>query len=375
MSKAKLTTKIINGAISALNKSVPEGAVTYDLVKGISKKGNFSIYSYKDATGRIIGRESQYLKNGEKLTEFRHYEYLSNARYTHTRSYLNDDLPDISQSLMVFDPAKASKHAWKFDINECGVFDVHKISYLSPGKKPQGLKFDTFYDGDIPFCIRSFNTGNRTLAKRNREYLPLVTTEILPNVEQKVKHISALQEKKLHLEGVLPPIKRVPHGSLQGSDDLETLGRCQFKIGQINYSDELTHNRNLLSTLSHEYKHASDASKCYRLQSNIDDFGAMPEAQKTEMIEADKRFEELFNFAEKSMQKGAIQNNSKGGQRFAKIEESFENDAIPYWDRLVERRARQASAEQLQRYDSCWNSLGKLFQAEFIPKLLNNLFY
>ena len=43
---------------------------------------------------------------------------------------------------------------------------------------------------------------------------------------------------------------------------------------------------------------------------------------------------------------------------------------IPYLDRLHEIRARRASAEQLQRYDSCWNSVGKLFDAKFIrPKV------
>lgn len=192
MSKAKLTLKLVGKAISSLSKDAPEGAVTYDLVKGFSKKGNFSIYSYRDAAGKLLSRESHYLKGAEDLTEFRTYQYLENSRYTTLDSVLNGKKLDSDRSLLVFDSTKTSKDAWKFDIIQRSEFDdIHIINYLSPGKKAKNLSFDTFYDGDIPLGIRVHNT-NRVLAKRNREYLPLVTSEFTPNVQQKVNHISAL---------------------------------------------------------------------------------------------------------------------------------------------------------------------------------------
>ena len=90
MSKAKLTTKLLGKAISTLGKAAPEGPVTYDLVKGFSKKGNFSIYSFRDAAGRLLGRESNYLNGIDDLVEYRNYQYLRNSRYTETVSVLNN---------------------------------------------------------------------------------------------------------------------------------------------------------------------------------------------------------------------------------------------------------------------------------------------
>lgn len=149
------------------------------------------------------------------------------------------------------------------------------------------------------------------------------------------------------------------------------MGRCQVQTGHIEYSDELTASSDLLRTLAHEYKHASDGFKVYRLENNVEEFLALTKEQKLQKIKENKLFADAFEFAEKSIGKGVIKKDSKAGEIAKKLEESFENEAgIAYLDRLHEVRARQASAEQLQRYYSCWNSLKKLFQAQFIPKEL-----
>lgn len=374
MSKAKLTTKLLGKAISTLGKAAPEGTVTYDLVKGFSKKGNFSIYSFRDAAGRLLGRESNYLNGIDDLVEYRNYQYLRNSRYTETVSVLNSTTPKTNRSLIIFDSTKSNKDAWKFDIKPFDEYsDSHIISYLSPGKKAKNVSFSTYYTGHAPFDLATSNT-KRVLTERNREYLPLVTSEYMPNIRDKVMHIKSLQEKKFGLKNILPPIKRVPHKSLQNGDDVITAniiarGQCEIRTGQIEFSDELAASSDLLDVLAHEYKHASDASKVFRLENNVDEFLSLTKEQKLEMIKENKVFAEAFEFAEKSIGKGVIKKDSKSGEIAKKLEQSFENEAgIAYWDRLHEVRARRASAEQLQRYNSCWNSLRKLFQAQFIPK-------
>lgn len=256
-----------------------------------------------------------------------------------------------------------------FDIYGSGFTDTHRISYLAPGKKPQYVDFGTFYAGGRPSINDIVANEGRVLAKRNREYLPLVTSEYMPNVEQKVSHISALQEKKLHLKGVIPPAKQVSQESLQSALGPGFWGgKCSNHTGQVEFYNELYTSRDLLGTLSHEYKHASDFSKINRLKSEIEGFNSVPKEQLDIMSKEIDWFADAMNFAKKSWKKGVIENNSKGGRRFTKLNEIIENQAeIPYLDRLHEIRARQASAEQLQRYDSCWSNLRKLFDAKFIP--------
>lgn len=373
--KAELTVKLVDQAVSKLGRSFPEGAVKYDLVQGISKKGNFSIFSFKDSSGRLIRRESVFDKAGDVTHEWRNYYHNSAGRTIET--YISENHSGyelLNEKVIRFDPTKSTKDAWMFDRNPIeGCADGHVISYLSPAKKAKKLSFITFNDGDVPKLIIEQNTGKRVLAKRNREYLPLVTSEYMGNVEQKVSHISALQEKKFHLKGVIPPAKRVPHESLQegGAESITngvTLGQCHPHTGHIEFSDWLHDSRDLLSTISHEYKHASDFSKINRLQSEIEGFNSIPKEQLDIISKEIDWFSDGMNFAKKSWEKGVIENNSKGGRRFTKLNEILENEAeIPYLDRLHEIRARRASAEQLQRYDSCWNSVGKLFDAKFIP--------
>lgn len=370
--KAELTVKLVDQAVSKLGRTFPEGAVKYDLVKGVSKKGNFSIFSFKDSSGRLIRRESVFDNAGNVTREWRTYNHYSVGRNIDTYvSKNNNEYELLNERFIHFDPTKSTKDAWMFDRNpiveDC--LDTHVISYLSPAKKAKKLSFSTFYDGRVPSSIKSSYTGEQVLAKRNREYLPLVTTEYMGNVEQKVSHISALQEKKFNLKEILPPIEQVPHESIQHSVNSVTngtvWGNCNIYTGQIKYSDELYYGRKLLDTLAHEYKHASDASKIYRLQSNVDELLSIP---KEEIAQAPKEIVDQINFARKSMRNGVIKNNTKGGQRVAKMEKNWEiEEQIPYFERPQENRAFRASAEQLQRYDSCWNSVGKLFDAKFIP--------
>lgn len=375
MAKARLLTKIIGKSVSALKSAPrPAEAVTFDLVKGISSKGKFNIFTYKNAAGKPIARFSTYVKDGEKLVEHRIYSQLENFHITQMSTRLNNGSAINENKIIAFDSTKASKDAWMFDIKPRSEFDdIHRISYLSPGKKAQNLSFNTFYDGDVPLFIKATNTGKRTLAKRNREFLPLVTSEYMPNVERKVSHISALQENKFHLEDVLPPIQRVPHESIQHSVNSVTngtvWGNCNIYTGQIKYSDELYCGRGLLETLAHEYKHASDASKTYRLQSSVDQYLSCTKEELDKMTREIEGFSDILNFNNNSIKRGIIKNNTKGGQRFEKIEKNWEiEDQIPYFERPNEIRARQASAEQLQRYDSCWNNLRKLFSAKFVPR-------
>ena len=163
------------------------------------------------------------------------------------------------------------------------------------------------------------------------------------------------------VEGDQPRVR--PFGTIDLFED-----KLYIHTGKIKYSDELYTSRDLLDTLSHEYKHASDFSKINRLQSEIEEFNSIPKEQLDIMLKEIDGFSDAVIFLKKSSEKGVIENHSKGGRRFTKLNEIIKNQAeIPYLDRLHEIRARQASAEQLQRYDACWNSVGKLFDAKFIP--------
>lgn len=354
MGKAKLTRKII-GALIEKGSSAPKGAITYDMAQGISKKGHFTIFSFKDKNGRLLQQESKYV-NGSNVSEtIRCYEYpTANSRIVH--QYNPADPFNHTEERLFFD--KKHKDAWMFKIDFGFMGDSHKISYLSPGKQAQNVSYTTFWDGEAPHKLVLTGTSDRKLRSKNLEYLPLIgDAGCHHSVKSRIEHTSAIQEKKFNLEGITPKAKRVPSEELNEN----AIGECNLYNGQVKVDENIGNSRQLLDTLGHEYKHAQEASLMQRLETNVDEFKTLSEAELN-YLELGSPGAVKFNNL--SIQKGIIPNNSRLGKKVKEIEDSW-NDTLSWAERPQEIRAEQAATEEVKKLDYVIRSLKNLFKAKF----------
>ena len=69
----------------------PKDAKTFDVIKGISKKGTFSIYSFKNAKNEIIQKEIIYTTpQNDRINIVRNYTGPKTDRTISSTKYLND---------------------------------------------------------------------------------------------------------------------------------------------------------------------------------------------------------------------------------------------------------------------------------------------
>lgn len=363
MTRIGVTKKIMN--IPVVKNDY--GIVSKDLVKGISKKGRFEIESYKNELGSLVARNYAFWTNGKKTEKRRFYGY--GVEGSRNRSYTNltlrgNEWLNESENVFLFDSSNINSDVWMLERKIDPIVESHKISYLSPGKKKKSLSYKTSYNGENPTIIETEGLGNKKFPEGKSKYLPLITTANSNNVEQKIKHISAMQEKKYQLEGIVPPIERVPEEVLQPSEGCICGGDCAIETGQIRVNDTLYQSIDLLDVLAHEYKHAYDASNICRLDVNAEMFSFLPKGIVEKMREANFK---KISFAEKSIKKGIIKYNSKFGREVRKTELEFKiDDFIPYSERIYEQNARKASLQEVKQYNSCWNAIGNFFRAKFI---------
>ena len=341
------------------------GAVSCDIIKGFTKKGKFEIQSYRNELGRLVRRDFNFFENGKKIKQQRLYGYAagdSKNRAVVSLFPVGNKFQREYERCFLFDQSNSSNDVWMLERKNNEVSEHQTIAYLSPGEKPKSLSYITSYDGERPVFIEKEGVEKKGFPIINSEYLPIITSVYSHNVEQKIKHISAMQEKKYQLDGVIPPVERVPQDLLDESAN----GDCDIKTGQIRISNDCYLGSVLLNILAHEYKHASDFSDVHRLESNADTFSILP---KKIIKEMKKEYPEEIEFMEKSIQKGVIKYNSKLGKVVKKVEEHLKaREFVPYEQRFHEKRAFNASKKEIERYNSYWDSLKKYFNANFAPK-------
>lgn len=279
----------------------PNNAKTYDLVKGIGKKGEFQLFAFKDESGNVIQHYTRYLKDGNKYTDVIIDTDKSTGIINHTRKTINGTLNSSSNieqiehsSMLPFiNPADGKLSFQKSFMTMTPNGDFGGQEVLRQGKKAVGLRYKYNWDG-TPTNIEYKNTLGKKLdiTEGEGQYLPFVNRRIclveqngqqvlgsqdftLDRVNEKIGLAQIIQEKLYGIKkNLLPRAKAVKENDLvaikvtgktgeqlaQERGGMHILGEA-LPNGQIHITTDLpytTDGLNILQRVSHEMQHEAD---------------------------------------------------------------------------------------------------------------------
>ncbi len=238
----------------------PKGASTVDLVMGISKKGDFQISTIRDNSRNILKREFSFKDDKgnldfiEKIYEKTLEKFSTITNYKHnnkniTKKYINysgdDDLFVMSKEVLAPD------------------IDFHSIGLYRKGNKPKKLEYNWNWDDFKPNIMN--NDKNLSVLKDNIEILPiLISADSMERINERVKHISKIFEKKHNIQGIPHQVERIDKEKLNSlSLKEETLGLTTI-MGDIFIDENKIDSSSIYDILSHEYQHMNDFINIFR---------------------------------------------------------------------------------------------------------------
>lgn len=360
---SRLFTKVLAQPITTQKMiaglQVPNKAAAFDYVSGVGKKGKFQIYTFKDAKGRPVQRNMTFFNNGEVTKQNRLY-WREQGAYNISDVKINSAGECVSSKLTAMHPFANPLNQRDVKLlqysEQSGSVDSFSYSMLSRGKSKTGIKFDSKWDGKKP-DIAYVNVEDKFTAK-NQDYLPLLLSRMDSNTDKRVGLIQAIQERIYGLKGMCTPVRRVPLKDLNGGIDIAPDAYCTKAVcgydGSIKIADSITDSTSLLEFLGHEFKHASDFSKVYRVKNPEE----TPELlEQTFTMFENLGFTNIRKFHKESIAKGQFEPDSNIGKSCRKVAKSLEK-AIGdsnYSSRevhdtyLFEKRANAAGSKEVQK--------------------------
>lgn len=317
---------------AGLSIFAPENARTYDFVSGIGKKGQFNIFSFKDADGNLIKRFTRYLKDDNKYTDIitnieKNSDVINRTQQTINGSLRSSericDQIDYSSLLRVNDQKFLRSNTTLSKKGDFGGWDV-----LRKGRSAKGIKFDYNYDGK-PTNIEYKNTNGIKLdiTEEESQYLPFLpqkfnisrqngTSKLFDtdfstyNVQNRIKLSQIIQERFQKIkEGILPKARGIRHNDMlivrQNRELANTLrakgtpynAEAQGN-GQIYLAIDIpngTESRFVLSRMAHEMQHQAE-----RIKSFCGGESALIDALKDLGIQSEKTTKEYVDYFIKS---------------------------------------------------------------------------
>lgn len=366
--KFMISTKIISkqiGISAGVRRyyRMPANAVSCDKVTGSSPaKGRFIIRTFRDEFNSIVGRNFRYKKDGIKTQIFKWFFYGNNIKKIYEVEKTNGKI--AQEKIKVYNGNKTHGIELLEEVqNSHG--DKYTFSLLQSGVKPQRVSCSPKWDGQAAE-LEYENTADRKFSAQNEEYLPIFFGQYSVNRDkQKVHHIAKINEKKYKLEGITPEPK-ISEGLIT-HDGIFMYGDCDPYTGQIRINSYILHDTpELVNTMAHEYKHASDFSDLCRLQSTYEQF--MYGDLSSDVKEYVSFNSDADSFIKKSFARGIISDKSKKGKKLLKIDESMyieaNNPKIPHNNLYTEKRAIWEGLNEERKY----LNLVKDFKNFFIRK-------
>lgn len=279
------TTVVVNNwtkGLKAGNYRVPKGTVSYDAIKGYSlKKGQFEIYQFKNALGKVIKSCHKYIQGAKERLKIRNFKYINKSVIEiRETSYEGKDETGFKGTIFA-KAAQNSKHEnYTRVIEEEKRKDgfIHSWKYLSPGKKPEGIKYR--YLGYSPYSSYTL-IGSKDLGRiENNDLIPAIISLMCSshNIDAALETLQHFEERQLKIKGFVDPIKRVSlkelnpntefsqleKGSKEGPDnnpDSPILAWGEYKgfTGQISIFKNVKDLLYLSRIVAHESKHLQDA--------------------------------------------------------------------------------------------------------------------
>ena len=285
-----------------LSVFVPNNAATCDIIHGIGKKGEYQLFSFKNANGKTIQHYTRYFKDNSQYTDvITDIDNLTNkgaGLFNMTRKTTNgilkgkNNIEKIEHSSMLCFPYNDKKMAQKsfMTLTPNGDFGGQEI--LRQDKKPAGFKFKYNWDGK-PMQIEYKNTFGQKLdlTDAERQYLPFSNRRLIfveqngqyvigsqdfttERVAEKFNLAQKIQEKFHGLkDDLLPRAKAVKQDDLvtikmQGktAKELEKEGKFipygeALPNGQINIAIDVPYGTDgvyIFDKIAHEMQHEAD---------------------------------------------------------------------------------------------------------------------
>lgn len=336
---------------------IPKKVVKYDKATGTTESmGQFSVYTFKDSTGRIICRNTKY-KKGNTVTEISKkfsYQPCDDTAQIHTVKKINNKKTEEEFRVYYGYYNKAFGILMQQAL-QTPSGDIHKMTSLKCGKVPKSISYIAKWDGNAPE-IRYQNLQGRKLDCPNQEYLPVFIGEQSKNrKKQKAHHLAKINEKLHDIEGITPEPQIVSYNELNKDAPYPITGDCDAYSGQVRVCSYVLGNAyTAVEAFAHEYQHAADFSDSMRLSSAYKEF--MNCIQNPENSGFVKENQDIIDFVKKSAQKGLIPDNSLKGEFIKDMDKMIEKyDEVKtlkdHDEQLLEIRAMNKEQEESKKLD------------------------
>ena len=237
----------------------PKDASTVDLIMGISKKGDFQISTIRDNSGNILKREFSF-KDDKGNLDFIEKIYEKTAEKFSTITNYKHNNQDITKKYINYsgdgDLFVMSKEVLSPDV------DFHSIGLYKKGNKPKRIEYNWNWEDFKPNIINNKTLG---ILNDNIEFLPiLISSETKERINERIKHISKIFEKKHNIQGIPYPVTRADENTLKSFNKNKKALGVTTTLGDIFIDKNKTDSSSIYEILSHEYQHMSDFINIFR---------------------------------------------------------------------------------------------------------------
>ena len=301
--------KLSEGTTKIMGCHIPSGATSFDYITASGKR-NFSVLTFKDEAGKPVLKKIDFL-SGEGV-KTRYVAQDSSGGHT----VFNTD--GKNKSLCIRSITQENGKTYMIQ-NETatGNPDRHSLFALEQGKQRKGITYEAHWDGNKP-NLEYINIDKKMDDTRNLEYLPL-SVEFCNSFRtgQRFAHISAIQEKQLKLEGLVPKPKFKSSSEIMKDANYQCDAQTNPYNGQITISNSISQNSaTLLNILGHEYRHLKDFFNMHRLKCS-NNFS--PEEYAKMEREIEKAYPGAIKFDRTAESKGLIKEHSQMDKKYRKI--------------------------------------------------------
>lgn len=301
--------KLSEGTTKIMGCRIPNGATSFDYITASGKR-NFRVLTFKDEAGKPVLKKIDFL-SGEGV-KTRYVAQDSSGGHT----VFNADGKNKSFCIRSMTQENGKTYMIQNEIT-AGHPDRHSLFALEQGKQRKGITYEAHWDGNKP-NLEYINIDKKMNDTRNLEYLPLsVEFSNSFRTKQRFAHISAIQEKQLKLEGLVPKPQMVDDADIMGGVKYKCDGETNPNNGQIKISKKIRKDSaTLLSVLGHEYRHLKDFFNMHRIK--FETTLSPDEISKIEN-EAEKLYPGTIKFDKTAEAKGFLKKNSKMEKKYKKI--------------------------------------------------------
>ena len=323
MIKPKLYSRIVGQSCEGAKFKgfhAPSDAVTYDRVKGISKKGKFDIVSFYDKNDELAKRVYRYIdKKGNETLRIKCFSALDTI--TSEVVAINGKVKEFINK--VWEINKKTKEVGCVTerlVKEGNkTRDFHEFVLFTHGKKPRKMSYEAKWDGYAPE-IEYTNISAR-MPREGLEYMPMLVSN---GAQARHHHLSLINLRKYGLEGVGHEAQKIKFTELnpqyKSYKDVPEFaehsdGMTEFdpQTAKVFVSDHAKLPENLIRIYGHEYKHVDDLSHVMRLRYIVDSWNSLSK----EDLEAIKINDpEMYKFVTGSIKKGVIEKYGDNPEKY-----------------------------------------------------------